>query len=111
MNRISLKKVTLIVSTCALASYFVAAEEKLVNLDSSIVKDTSSKAVSKNNVSISVKEISGLLTKYDSDKNGLLNEAEVVESKNELLTKHFKDIDQNSDTVINQDELNSYFLL
>jgi len=115
MNHISLTKVTVIVSTCVLASYFVSAEGKVDNLDVpaievSSVKAEVSKVINTDNTAVAIKDISSLLTQYDSDKNGVLNKVEVAASKNELLVQHFKDIDKNSDTKISESELKDYFV-
>jgi len=108
MNHISLKKVTLLVSTCVLASYFVSADEKVTSLNTPTIEAVSAKVAS-DSLSIAIKDIPALLTKFDSNKNGLLNKAEVATSKSEMLVKHFKDIDQNADTEISIVELQHYF--
>jgi Ca2+-binding EF-hand superfamily protein len=54
------------------------------------------------------KSIPTLLTQLDHDKNGSLNEAEVIASKDDQLVKHFKDIDKNADAEISEVELKSY---
>jgi hypothetical protein len=109
MNHISLKKVTLVVSTCVLASYFVSADEKVANLSAPTIEAISEKVAASNGLSIAIKDIPALLTKFDSNKNGLLNKAEVAASKSEMLAKHFKDIDQNADAEISVVELQHYF--
>jgi len=109
MNHISLKKVTLVVSTCVLASYFVSADEKVASLSAATIEVTSAKVAATNSLSIDIKDIPALLTKFDSNKNGLLNKAEVAASKSELLAKHFKDIDKNADAEISARELKQYF--
>ena len=109
MNNISLKKVTLIVSSCVLASYFVSADDKVTNLSTPTVEAISAKVATTESLAATITDISALLTKFDSDKNGLLNKEEVVASKHELLTKHFKDIDQNADAEISAGELKQYF--
>ena len=103
MNHISLKKVTLIVSTCVLASYFVSAEEKVSSFDTPTV------AVASTKIATAVNDTSALLTQFDSDKNGLLSKAEVMASKNELLAEHFNAIDKNADSAISKSELKGYF--
>ncbi len=108
MNHISLKKVTLLVSTCVLASYFVSADEKVTSLNTPTIEAVSAKVAS-DSLSIAIKDIPALLTKFDSNKNGLLNKAEVAASKSEMLVKHFKDIDQNADAEISVVELQHYF--
>lgn len=113
MNNISLRKVTLLVTTCALASYFVSAEDKLTNLDVpvteiSVIKPVAKKVLSADNLIMTVKNIPALLTQHDNDKNGLLNETEVLASKKKLLVNHFKDIDKNNDAGISEEELVSY---
>lgn len=110
MNSISLTKVTLLVGTCALASYFVNAGDKVASLDIPIadqaaIKPVATKMLSVDNVA---KSTPAILTQFDEDKNGLLNEAEVIASKDEKLVKHFKDIDKNADAEISASELKTY---
>lgn len=114
MNPISLKKLTLIVSTCALASYFVSAKEGELNLDLpvtevSAVKVIATKSAPLDNLKNSAGDILEFLAKFDLDKNSLLNKAEMLASKNDLLSEHFEDIDQNADEEISKEELESYF--
>jgi len=109
MNHISLKKVTLVVSTCVLASYFVSADDKVASLSAATIEVISAKVAATNSLSIAIKDIPALLTKFDSNNNGLLNKAEVAASENELLAKHFEDIDQNADAAISLEELKHYF--
>ncbi|TWX59504.1 hypothetical protein [Colwellia hornerae] len=110
MNSISLTKVTLLVGTCALASYFVNAGDKVASLDIPTVEQTAVKPVATKMLSVDnvAKSTPAILTKFDDDKNGLLNEAEVIASKNEKLVKHFKDIDKNADAEISASELKTY---
>jgi hypothetical protein len=109
MNQISLKKVTLLVSTCVLASYFVSADDKVASLGVPAIEAIPAKVAASDSLSIAIKDIPALLTKFDSNKNGLLNKAEVAASKSEVLAKHFKDIDQNADAEISVVELQHYF--
>ena len=114
MKHISLTKLTLIVSTCALASYFVSAKEGELNLDLpvtevSAVKVIATKSAPLDNLKNSAGDISEFLAKFDLDKNSLLNKAEMLASKNDLLSEHFEDIDQNADEEISKEELESYF--
>ena len=109
MNHISLKKVTLVVSTCVLASYFVSADEKVASLSVPTIEAISEKVAASDSLSIAIKDIPALLTKFDTNNNGLLNKAEVAASNSELLAKHFKDIDQNADEEISAGELKHYF--
>jgi hypothetical protein len=113
MNPISLKKVTLIVSTCALASYFVSAKESELNLDFPVaevssVKDIATKAAEIDNLKNSTGDISEFLAKFDLDKNSLLNKAEMLASKNVLLSENFENIDKNVDKEISKEELENY---
>jgi Ca2+-binding EF-hand superfamily protein len=115
MNSISLTKVTLLVGTCALASYFVNAGDKVASLDIPIaeqaaIKPVTTKMLSVDNVAESTiaKSTPAILIQFDEDKNGLLNEAEVIASKDEKLVKHFKDIDKNADAEISASELKTY---
>jgi hypothetical protein len=109
MNNISLKTVTLVVSTCVLASYFVSADDKVANLSAPTVEAISATVATTDSLATAITDIPALLTKFDSNKNGLLNLAEVTASNNELLAKNFKDIDQNADEEISAVELKYYF--
>lgn len=114
MNHISLKKLTLIVSTFALASYFVSAKENELNLvlpdaEVAAVKTVTTKARSIDSLKYSQGDISTLFAEFDMDKNSLLNKAEILASKYELLSEHFSDIDQNSDNKISKKEFKNYF--
>jgi phosphoribosylcarboxyaminoimidazole (NCAIR) mutase len=113
MNSISLKKVTLLVGTCALASYFVSAEDNVASLEvpaveQVVTKPAATKVLSADKLVKVDKSIPTLLTQLDHDKNGSLNEAEVIASKDDQLVKHFKDIDKNADAEISEVELKSY---
>ena len=110
MNSISLTKVTLLVGTCALASYFVNAGDKVASLDIPIAEQAATKPVATKMLSVDnvAKSTPAILTQFDEDKNGLLNEAEVIASKDEKLVKHFKDIDKNADAEISASELKTY---
>ena len=114
MNHISLKKLTLIVCTCALSSYFVSANANELNIDLPVAEVTAVKAITTNAASInslknSEGDISKFLSKFDTDKDSLLNKAETLASKNELLSEHFTDIDQNADKMLSKEELKNYF--
>lgn len=112
MNNISLKKVTLIVTTCVLSSYFVSAKEETVKIDEPTAvasfKTSVSNVINTDDSALAANDTLSFLTKLDSDKNGALSKAEVVESKSELLTQHFNDIDKNTDDVISKEELTDY---
>jgi hypothetical protein len=113
MNHLSLKKLTLIVSTCSLASYFVSAKENELNLDLPVAEVSAAKVIVTKSASIdnlknSTNDISEFLAKFDLDKNSFLNKAETLASKNTLLSEHFADIDQNDDEEISKEELESY---
>lgn len=110
MNSISLTKVTLLVGTCALASYFVNAGDKVASLDIPIAEQVAIKPAATKMLSVDneAKSTPAILTQFDEDKNGLLNEAEVIASKDEKLVKHFKDIDKNADAEISASELKTY---
>jgi hypothetical protein len=112
MNSISLTKVTLLVGTCALASYFVNAGDKVASLDIPIAEQAAIKPVATKMLSVDnvAKSTPAILTQFDEDKNGLLNEAEVIASKDEKLVKHFKDIDKNADAEISASELKTYLV-
>ena len=114
MKHISLTKLTLIVSTCALASYFVSAKESELNLDLPVAEVTATEVMATKSSSIvslknSPGDITEFLGKFDLDKNSLLNKAEIIATKNEFLSEHFEDIDQNADKEISKEELETYF--
>jgi len=110
MNHISLKKVTVIVSTCILASYFVSADEKVENIAVAQTEAISATVKATNSFATAITDIPALLTKFDSNNNGQLNLAEVTVSNNEVLAKHFKDIDQNADAELSANELKHFFV-
>ena len=80
-------------ATAAFASSFVQAEDKLVTAQNEQVK------------------FSELITKLDSDKNGLLSQPEAQASKNKVLQGNFKKMDLNNDEQISEQEFNDFLAL
>jgi Ca2+-binding EF-hand superfamily protein len=97
MNNVSLTKVTVAVVFAALASNFVMA-----NGD---VKALSAKATPVKTEQVS---FSQLINKLDSDKNGLLSQAEVLASESKLLLTEFTKMDTDGDSQISEEEFNQY---
>ncbi len=83
----------MLVATAAFASSFVQAEDKLVTAQNEQVK------------------FSELITKLDSDKNGLLSQPEAQASKNKVLQGNFKKMDLNNDEQISEQEFNDFLAL
>jgi len=100
MKNISLFKVTVMVITAALASGFVNAGDKVTH---AIKKPQSEIAQIEKQVNFS-----SLVTKLDSDKNGILSQEEVTASQNTILQEEFSNIDVNQDKQIDEAEFNSY---
>ena len=89
MNHISLKKVTLLVSTCVLASYFVSADEKVTSLNTPTIEAVSAKVAS-DSLSIAIKDIPALLTKFDSNKNGYSIKLKLLQARVKCLLNTLK---------------------
>lgn len=103
MKNISLIKVTVMVISVGFASNFVNAEDKI------------NKTVDKAQVDIAktVEEaeqikFSDLLEELDSDKNGMLSQAEASADQNKILQDEFKRMDVNKDKQIDELEFNNY---
>ena len=91
MNQISLLKVTLAVFACALVSAIVHAGEK---------KEAKEAASNK-----TPQRLSSIITAFDTDKNGKLNESEILASRSKTLHKRLSRIDLNQDLEISHEEL------
>ena len=107
MKNVSLLKVTALVVTAAFASTFVNAEDKLDRAVKDINK-TVEKIQSQVAEAADQLKFSALTEKLDSDKNGMLSEAEVSANESELLTEEFNKMDANQDKQIDEAEYNSY---
>jgi hypothetical protein len=109
MKNISLMKVTamVVVVTVALASSFVNAEDKLSKAVEKVDKVIEQ---SQSDLAELAKELkfSTLLENLDSDKNGMLNQAEVSSNQSQLLHKEFTKMDVNQDNEIDEAEYNTY---
>lgn len=62
----------------------------------------------KQSVSSQQQDFSQLLSKFDTDKNGALSEAELSTSDSAALKIAFKNLDSNQDANITADEFNTY---
>ncbi|WDD97035.1 hypothetical protein [Thalassomonas actiniarum] len=98
MNQISLLKVTLAVLACALVSAIVYAGEAAGDEAGAgaVVKDKAPK------------RFSSIITAFDTDKNGKLNESEILASRSKTLHKRLARIDLNQDSEISHEELMEY---
>jgi Ca2+-binding EF-hand superfamily protein len=97
MKNASLLNTSIMVVIVALASNFVNAEDKIKKTTQLSQKDTIEQA-----------EFSALINMLDTDKDGVLSEAEVLENTNENLGIVFTEVDSNQDKKINEAEYNSY---
>jgi len=100
MKNISLFKVTAMVITAALASSFVNAEDKVTE-----TIETSQYEMVKIDQEFS---FSALITKLDTDQNGMLSLDEVAATPNKVLHQEFSNIDANQDKQIDEAEFNSF---
>ena len=103
MKNISLFNVTAIVIIIAFASSFVSAEDKV---NKGIEKTQSDVA----EVVEVAKQLNfpALIETLDTDKNGILSQAEVSADQNQLLQEEFTKIDVNQDKQIDEAEFNNY---
>ena len=105
MNNISLMKTAFLVLIITSASFFVSAENPQTSIKS--VKNETATTPLTNDAKGKV-SFSMLLARFDSNKDGLLNQSEIAASKNKLLNRVFKEMDQNSDLAINEIEFNHF---
>ncbi len=96
MKNVSLFKVTAMVVTVAFASNFVNAEDKIEKSQADVV-DVAQQL-----------SFSALIEKLDSDKNGMLSQAEVSANQTQLLHEIFNKVDINQDKQIDEAEFNTY---
>ena len=91
------------VITVGFASNFVNAEDKINKGIEKVQADVAE-------VAEVVKQLNfpALLEELDSDKNGMLSQAEVSANQSELLKKEFNKMDVNQDKQIDETEFNSY---
>jgi hypothetical protein len=97
---ISLKKVSAVVVTCAVAAFYADAKDGVELGDQAKTSMKKAKA-----------DFVQLVAKYDADNNGLLSKAEVAKSKHEALIKNFDGIDQNADAGLSEEELKAFNLI
>ncbi|WDE09827.1 hypothetical protein [Thalassomonas haliotis] len=98
MNQISLLKVTLAVLACVLVSAIAYAGEEAG-------KESEANAVIMDKAP---KRFSSIITAFDTDKNGKLNESEILASRSKTLHKRLARIDLNQDLEISHEELMEY---
>lgn len=114
MNNMSLVKITLGVAfatVATVATFIVDANEVVF-----IVDDTKGAALTteKQDVievetsSFQEKAFSKILLEFDTDKNGVLSEAELSKSNNDALKMAFKNLDLNEDGNISLDEFSIF---
>lgn len=96
MNQISLVKTTILVAVSVSASFLISAEPVKSKLNTTI-----------NNVKEEI-SFAKVISKFDKNKDGQLNQLEVTNSTNVLLKKAFNAIDLNNDFSINEAEFNTY---
>ncbi len=102
MKNISLTKVSVMVFTAITCSFLVNAD------DSTITKESFPEIVAVKQSDKKVEEIA--FNALDKDKNGLLSQKEVGESKNQLLAQSFKKIDRNEDLLLSKEELTAFIV-
>ncbi len=111
MNNISLVKVTVGIVLATAATFIVNANEVLPILGEvkSEVEMEVKKELPTGKVSvIEDKTFEQLLSQYDTDKDGSLNETELLSSDNEALKIAFKKLDANADSAISQYEFTAF---
>lgn len=97
MKTTSLLNTTIMVIAAAFVSNFVNADDKITQ------------TIEKTEIEVAEHlEFSTLIEKLDSDKNGMLSEAEAHSDKSQLLHAEFKKMDSNQDKQIDEAEYNSY---
>ncbi len=102
MKNISLSKVSVMVLAAITSSFLVNAN------DSTIANESiPEKAV----VEQSEQKLAKLaFNTLDKDKNGLLSQEEIGDSKNQILEQSFNKIDSNKDLSLSQEELAAYIV-
>jgi len=105
MNNISLMKTTILVLIMTSASFLVSAENtrQLQEVRTAELTKAPLTYGAKGKVSFQM-----LIEKFDTNKDGLLNQSEIVASKNETLNSVFKEMDKNNDLAINEVEFNHF---
>ncbi len=96
MKNVSLFKTTVMVVTVAFASSFVNAKDKTETSQAEVVELAQQQS------------FSALVETLDSDKNGMLSQAEVSTNPKQFLLKEFSKIDVNQDEQIDEAEFNTY---
>ncbi len=108
MNSISLTQVTAFVVAVSMASFLVNADNALAHTaEDNTVVHAENLANSEVVVVEEAQEPNDKFTfaSLDTDKNGKLNQQEVLVGKNEWLVKSFTQIDSNNDSSITEQEL------
>ena len=106
MNSISLTQVTAFVVAVSMASFLVSADDVHAHNaeDNKVehVEHSASPAVAEEVKAVNDKFT---FTSLDSDKDGKLSQQEVLAGKNDWLVKSFKQIDNNADELLTEQEL------
>ncbi len=102
MRNISLLKLSAVVVSASMASFFVSADEVSIT------------SADKKPAQVQTQEKSGVekiaFSALDTNKDGKLSKQEVSVSQNQLLAQAFSKIDLNADDELTQDELDSYIV-
>ncbi|MDG1751491.1 MAG: hypothetical protein P8I03_07510 [Thalassotalea sp.] len=110
MEAISLKKVTAVVLTCVIGSYFASAsaDDAKLEVKTDVSSDVKADVVKVISEAKTPSKFAMLVEKFDLDKDGLLSKAEIESSKSEKLLTVFSKIDLNTDSGISEAEFNQY---
>jgi len=114
MNNISLVKITLGVAfaTVATITSFIADANEvtpiLANVKDVVVITEKQDIAEVETSSFQEKAFSKILLEFDTDKNGVLSEAELSTSNNESLKMAFKNLDLNENGNLSLDEFSVF---
>lgn len=105
MNNISLTQVSTFVVAVSMGSFFVSADDDIVQASakSSVAQETM--VATKDAVKAVGESDKFTFTSLDVDKNGKLSQQEVIAGKNKWLADSFKKIDGNADESLTEQEL------
>lgn len=94
---ISLTKLSLIVAIATLTTSLVNANEETAKLTTTKTSNIAEQT-----------KFSQLASQFDTDKNGLLSESELMASNNDSLHLAFKQLDVNADSNISEEEFAAF---